>query len=64
VDEITQLDVLEHQALFLELGLACVKRQLWEKALDCLAAIQESEEASTMPLCMDTADLSFRMIRS
>jgi general transcription factor 3C polypeptide 3 (transcription factor C subunit 4) len=44
IEEILHLEVLEHQALFIELGQACIKRELWEKALDCLAPIQENED--------------------
>lgn len=39
-----QLDVVEHQALFIELGDALMKRELWEKALECYASIQECDD--------------------
>ena len=37
------LDVIQHQAYFLELGNGLIKREMWEKALDCFAAIQECD---------------------
>ena len=44
VDEVLQLPVIEHHPLLLELAEACIRRSMWEKALDCLAEIQECEE--------------------
>ena len=36
-------DVMQYQSLFLELGNALIKRDMWEKALDCFAVMQECE---------------------
>ncbi|OCF58798.1 hypothetical protein L486_03288 [Kwoniella mangroviensis CBS 10435] len=44
VNEIQTLDVLAYHALFVELGEALMKCELWDKALDCYASIQECEE--------------------
>ncbi|WWC86899.1 uncharacterized protein L201_001778 [Kwoniella dendrophila CBS 6074] len=44
VNEILNLDVLQYHPLFVELGDALMKRELWDKALDCYASIQECQE--------------------
>ncbi|WRT64759.1 uncharacterized protein IL334_001693 [Kwoniella shivajii] len=49
INEILNLDVLQYHRLFLELGGALMKRELWEKALDCYASIQESDELLDTP---------------
>nr|XP_019047149.1 hypothetical protein I302_03756 [Kwoniella bestiolae CBS 10118]OCF26079.1 hypothetical protein I302_03756 [Kwoniella bestiolae CBS 10118] len=47
LSEILSLDVLTYHPLFVELGEALMKRELWDKALDCYASIQECEEANS-----------------
>ncbi|WWC67957.1 uncharacterized protein I206_101876 [Kwoniella pini CBS 10737] len=44
VNEILNLDVLQYHPLFVALAEALMKCELWEKALDCYASIQECEE--------------------
>lgn len=46
IGEILQLDVVAHQDMFVELGEALMKRELWERALDCFASINEEDAAS------------------
>jgi general transcription factor 3C polypeptide 3 (transcription factor C subunit 4) len=48
IEEILSLDVMQYQSLFLEIGEALLKRDMWEKALDCFAAIQECEGVGTV----------------
>ncbi|ORX38805.1 hypothetical protein BD324DRAFT_655212, partial [Kockovaella imperatae] len=43
VDEILSLDVVQYSDLFMDLGNAMIKREMWEKALECFATIQECE---------------------
>jgi general transcription factor 3C polypeptide 3 (transcription factor C subunit 4) len=43
INEILSLDVVANQEMFIELGEALMKRELWEKALDCFAPINEEE---------------------
>ena len=35
-----------HQDMFVELGQALMKRELWDKALDCFASINEEDAVS------------------
>ncbi|WVQ98069.1 hypothetical protein IAU59_005191 [Kwoniella sp. CBS 9459] len=49
VGEILNLDVLQYSSLFLELGDALMKREMWERALDCYAPIQDCEEIYDTP---------------
>ncbi|WVF69789.1 hypothetical protein IAT40_004568 [Kwoniella sp. CBS 6097] len=49
VNEILDLDVLQYSSLFLELGDALMQREMWERALDCYAAIQDCEEIYDTP---------------
>ncbi|OCF32590.1 hypothetical protein I317_00359 [Kwoniella heveanensis CBS 569] len=49
VNQILTLDVLQYSSLFIELGDALMKREMWEKALECYAAIQECEEIDDTP---------------
>ena len=46
MEEILGLDVIQYQSLFSELGEALLKREMWEKALDCFAVIQECDGVS------------------
>jgi hypothetical protein len=48
---------MQYHDLFLEIGNALLKREMWEKALDCLAVIQECEGVSKIVLSrIDLAD--------
>ena len=38
-----------HQDMFVELGQALMKRELWDKALDCFASINEEDAVSAHP---------------
>ena len=49
IDEILSLDVRANKEMFIELGEALMKRELWEKALDCFAPINEEESVSVQP---------------
>ena len=51
------MDVVTHQDMFVELGQALMKRELWDKALDCFASINE-EDAVSYPLCVQSDDRS------
>lgn len=44
VYELMSLDVATYHAIFIELGNALMKRELWQDALDCFAAVQESDD--------------------
>nr|XP_018265461.1 uncharacterized protein I303_01827 [Kwoniella dejecticola CBS 10117]OBR87619.1 hypothetical protein I303_01827 [Kwoniella dejecticola CBS 10117] len=44
VNEVLGLDVLQYHPLFVEMGEALMKCELWERALGCYATIQECEE--------------------
>lgn len=45
---------MQYHDLFLEIGNALLKREMWEKALDCLAVIQECDGVSVNALsCAD-----------
>ena len=50
IEEILNLDVMQYHNLFLELGNALLKREMWERALDCLAVIQECDGVSDKTL--------------
>ena len=41
-----EVDVVEHQALLVELGNALMARELWAKALNCFACINECDDVS------------------
>jgi hypothetical protein len=45
--------VEQYHELFLDLGKLLLKREMWGKALDCLAVIQECAQVST---CSTPAD--------
>jgi general transcription factor 3C polypeptide 3 (transcription factor C subunit 4) len=49
VGEILQLNVVDHQDMFVELGQALMKRELWDRALDCFASINEEDSVSYSP---------------
>lgn len=49
IDEILSLDVRANKEMFIELGEALMKRELWGKALDCFAPINEEESVSVPP---------------
>lgn len=52
IDEILSLDVVAHQEMFIELGEALMTRDLYERALDCFAPINEEESVSP-PIVID-----------
>ena len=41
----------QYHDLFLDLGKLLLRRELWSKALDCLAVIQECAQVSYISLC-------------
>ncbi|KAK4684844.1 general transcription factor 3C polypeptide 3 (transcription factor C subunit 4), partial [Tremellales sp. Uapishka_1] len=49
IETILDLDVQQYQRIFKDLGEALIQREMWEKALDCLALIQECEEIPDDP---------------
>lgn len=49
------LDVVAHQESFIELGEALMKRELWERALDCFAPINEEEQVRPSDACLHGA---------
>lgn len=48
--------MIQYQSFFLEIGNALLKREMWEKALDCFAAIQECERVRMAVIRVCQAD--------
>jgi uncharacterized protein HemY len=46
VEEIIRLDVMAYQEMFVELGQTLMKRELWEKALECFTPLNHEESVS------------------